>query len=77
MSTQKVELEWSVMLPALADTESRRSNEIASGYLDHYYAEPRRLGVAVWALGEKEFRSIVPLSAEPAMVRAAQFSRAA
>lgn len=77
MTTQKVELEWSVVLPALADAEARRGVEIPGAYLDHYYAEPRRLGIAVWALGEKEFRSIVPLTAGPSTARAIPFPRAA
>lgn len=77
LTTQRIELDWSAVLPALADAESRRASEIAAAYLDHYFAAPRKLGVAVWALGHREFRAILPLGAEAAAVRDVPLPRAA
>lgn len=64
MTTVRLDLEWSVQLPALAAAEALRPSEIVKVYLDHYYAQPSRLGIAVWALGKKEFRAVLPLISE-------------
>jgi hypothetical protein len=61
MTTVRLDLEWSVQLPALDSAERLRANEIPRAYLEHYYAARRRVGVSVWALGEAEFRAVLPL----------------
>jgi hypothetical protein len=64
MTTAKLELEWSVTLPALAAAETLRPVEIGRAYLDHYYADALKSGVSIWALGEREFRAVLPLLPE-------------
>jgi len=66
MTTVRLDLEWSVQFRALAAAEALRPNEIVKAYLDHYYAQPSKMGIALWALGEKEFRTVLPLISERA-----------
>jgi hypothetical protein len=64
MTTVRLEIEWTVTLPALAAAEALRANEIVTAYFEHYFATPSRFGIAIWALGEREFRAVLPLTSE-------------
>jgi len=64
MTTAKLDLEWSVTLPSLPAAETLRPVEIGRAYLDHYYSYALKSGVSVWALGEREFRAVLPLLPE-------------
>jgi hypothetical protein len=64
MTTAKLDLDWSVTLPALAAAETLRPAEIGRAYLDHYYSESLKFGVSIWTLGEQEFRAVLPLMPE-------------
>ena|SRR5438105_4104316 len=77
MTTARLELEWSVMLPSLAPAEALRANEITNAYLEHYYATPAKFGVSIWALGETEFRAVLPLAGERSAVTPARLHVAA
>jgi hypothetical protein len=69
MTTVRLEVEWSVTLPSLASAEELRGSDVIRSYLDHYYAESRRFGVSIWALGNREFRAVLPLTMERPAIR--------
>jgi hypothetical protein len=77
MTTVRLDLEWSVQLPALDSAERLRANEIPRAYLEHYYAARRRIGIALWALGEAEFRAVLPLDSTRAESESSRWNVAA
>src|SRR5262249_19540788 len=77
MTTVRLDLDWSVQWPALAAAEALRPSEIARAYREHYYAKPAKFGIAIWSLGETEFRAVLPLVADRAAGVAMRWSEAA
>jgi hypothetical protein len=77
MTTVRLDLDWSVQLPALASAEALRPSEIGRAYVDHYYAAPATFGIAIWALGETEFRAVLPLVSDRAASVASRLTQAA
>ena len=77
MTTVRIEFEWSAMLPALASAEELKASQIPQAYLDHYYSDPIQIGVSLWALGETEFRAVLPLRRDRADAGGLRLAQAA
>ena len=52
----------SLVNPVMA--EELKASQIPNAYLDHYYSAPLQIGVSLWALGDTEFRAVLPLRTE-------------
>jgi hypothetical protein len=65
MMTVRLELTWSTNWRALDSAEKLPNHEIVAAYLNHYCGEKPRIGLSVWALGDTEFRAVLPFALPP------------